>query len=322
MGRRGEDARAGVMRIQGLGYIGFHAPDLSAWKPFAEQTLGFAPAAGPGGDDVRGEDASAGAGGASLFYRLDERRWRIAIHRSATPGLAYVGWELTDAAALAQASEHLAACGVAVDRSIDPAMRGVAGVLRFVDPSGNPHELFHGAATAPGEPFVSPAGVSGFVTRNGMGHVLIVVPDAPAAEAWYARVLGLRTTDRMDMGLGKRAIFMRTNARHHALAVTDVLPEPCFHHLMVEAQTLEDVGVAWDRAQKQNAPVMMTIGQHANDPMLSFYLTCPSGCGIEFGAGGTLVDDARWQIREVGPDELWGHRGPTMDQIEAGGGRA
>jgi 2,3-dihydroxybiphenyl 1,2-dioxygenase len=299
------------MRILGLGYIGFDASDLPAWKRFAEQTLGLMPSPSNG---AHGADA--------LHYRLDERRWRVAVHRAAKPGLAYIGWELADAEALAAAESHLRSCGVALDRSVDPTARGVAGLLRFVDPYGNAHELFHGAAIDTNAPFVSPADVSGFVTESGMGHVLCVVPNAPEAEAWYTRVLSLRTTDRMEMGQGKRAVFMRTNARHHALAVTDVLPEPMFHHLMIEAKTLEDVGRAWDRAQRTNAPVMMTIGQHANDPMLSFYLTSPSGCGVEFGAGGTIVDDAHWRIRDVGPEELWGHRGPTMDAIEAGGGRS
>ncbi len=104
--------------------------------------------------------------------------------------------------------------------------------------------------------------------------------------------------------------------------MTDVIPEPMFHHVMFEAERLEDVGRAWERLGKSKTPVMMTLGQHANDPMLSFYVTSPSGCGIEFGCGGTLVDDASWAVREVGPEELWGHRGPTMDAIEAGGGRS
>ena len=47
-----------------------------------------------------------------------------------------------------------------------------------------------------------------------------------------------------------------------------------------------------------------------------------SGCAIELGYAGMLVDEDTWVVREVGPDELWGHRGPTMDDIEAGGGRS
>ncbi len=304
------------MKIRGLGYIGFHAQDLSDWRSLAEGVLGFMPAGSIAGVETKN----------SLFYRIDDRPWRIAVHRSDTPGLAYIGWELADRDALAAAADHLARCGVRVekDNAKENAKdaRGVRDLVAFVDPSGNRHELFYGAGASAGERFASPAGVSGFQTDNGMGHVLFVVRDTREAEDYYARVLGLRTTDRMDMGLGKRAIFMRANDRHHSLAFTDVLPEPCFHHLMVEANRLEDVGRAWDRVQNSKTPIMMTLGQHANDPMLSFYVATPSGCGIEFGCNGTLVDDARWAVREVGPDELWGHRGPTMDAIEAGGGRA
>lgn len=305
------------MKIGGLGYIGFHATDLGPWRGFAEDLLGFMPTRAPNGAATQDAD----------YYRLDERSWRIAVHRSDDPGLAYLGWELSDREALNAAADHLDRCGVTVERSASEtndkaAARGVSDLIAFADPDGNVHELFCGAPTSRNDRFVSPAGVSGFVTANGMGHVLFVVRDARESEDYYTRVFGLRTTDRMDMGAGKRAVFMRANDRHHSIAVTDVLPEPAFHHVMFEAERLEDVGRAWERLQNSTTPVMMTLGQHANDPMLSFYATSPSGCGVEFGCGGTLVDDARWAVREVGPEELWGHRGPSMDAIEAGGGRS
>jgi len=318
------------MKIRGLGYIGFHATDLAPWRSFAEDLLGFMPAGSPAGPST--ENASGAGEQDALYYRLDERSWRVAVHRSKQPGLAYIGWELADRDALAAAADHLSSCGVVVERdgagsgrsasARVAAARGVSDLIAFSDPDGNRHELFYGAPTSLNDRFVSPAGVSGFVTANGMGHVLFVVRDAHAAEDYYTRVLGLRTTDRMDMGAGKRAIFMRANDRHHSVAVSAVIPQPMFHHVMFEAARLEDVGRAWERLGKSTTPVMMTLGQHANDPMLSFYVTSPSGCGIEFGCGGTLVDDASWAVREVGPEELWGHRGPTMDAIEAGGGRS
>jgi 3,4-dihydroxy-9,10-secoandrosta-1,3,5(10)-triene-9,17-dione 4,5-dioxygenase len=131
----------------------------------------------------------------------------------------------------------------------------------------------------------------------------------------------MRTTDRMDMGAGKRTIFLRARRRHHAIAVTDVLPEPGFNHLLLETREIQDVGRAWDRVQRAATPIVMSLGQHSNDPIVSFYVESPSGCGVEFGFGGMLIDEASWVVREVGCNELWGHVGPTMDQIEAGGGR-
>ena len=98
--------------------------------------------------------------------------------------------------------------------------------------------------------------------------------------------------------------------------------EPGFNHVMLEALSMQDVGRAWDRVQQAGTPIVMSLGQHANDPMLSFYVESPSGPSIEFGCAGTLIDEASWVVREVGPNEIWGHRGPTMDEIEQGGGRA
>ena len=99
------------MKIRGLGYIGFHATDLAPWRSFAEDLLGFMPAAGPAGMP------SGAAAKDALYYRLDERSWRIAVHQSKKPGLAYIGWELADRDALTAAADHLARCGVAVERS-------------------------------------------------------------------------------------------------------------------------------------------------------------------------------------------------------------
>ena len=300
------------MKIRGLGYIGLRAEDLSPWETFAEDLLGFMPA--PRAQGAQLDDA--------LYYRLDARSWRVAIHRAEEPGLAYLGWEVPNRDALSAAADQLASHGVELDAQGEASARGVSDLVRFVDPYGHTHEVFYGAPTDLDRPFVSPAGVSGFLTENGMGHVLFAVPDAREAEDYYTRVLDMRTTDRMDMGNGKRTIFLRARERHHAIALTDVLPEPGFNHVMFETLRLADVGRAWDRVQEAGTPITMTLGQHANDPMLSFYVASPSGCAIELGYAGMLVDEDTWVVREVGPNELWGHRGPTMDDIEAGGGRS
>jgi len=299
------------MEIRGLGYVGLRATDLAAWRPFAEELLGLMPATAEPGRQ----------GAETLYYRLDGRRWRLAVHRAKEPGLAYLGWELPDRDALESAAEHLARCGVDAERPGEKLGRGVSDLVRFVDPWGHAHELFYGAPTDLDVPFVSPTRSAGFLTENGMGHVLTVVPDAHEAEDYYTRVLGMRTTDRMDMGAGKRAIFLRSRRRHHLIAVTDVLPVPGFNHLMLETLEIQDVGRAWDRVQQARTPILMTLGQHSNDPIVSFYVQSPSGCGIELGHGGMLIDEASWVVREVGCNELWGHVGATMDEIEAGGGR-
>jgi 2,3-dihydroxybiphenyl 1,2-dioxygenase len=293
------------MPLRGLGYLGFTSPDLAPWRAFATELCGLAPAAG-------------GASAAQVRFRMDVRAWRIAVHRAARAGLAYAGWEAADRDALDAVAARLRTAGVAVSTpgADERSERGVSALVRFADPWGHTHEVFCGAFHDFDSEFVSPAGVSGFVTENGMGHLLLGVPDCNEAEDFYVRALGLRVTDRMDMGGGHRAVFLRASPRHHSLALTDVLPEPGLHHFMLETRTLEDVGRAWDRVQDQGVPIQMTLGQHANDPLVSFYVETPGGFGLELGWNGMLIDESRWAVREFGgKGEIWGHRGAAMEEI-------
>ena len=76
---------------------------------------------------------------------------------------------------------------------------------------------------------------------------------------------------------------------------------------MTEVATLDDVGRAMDRCARHGAPVSASLGRHANDEMVSFYVRTPGGFDIEYGTGGRLVDDATWVCRETTAVSLWGH---------------
>lgn len=295
------------MPLRGLGYLGLATTELAAWRSFGSELLGLMPV-----------PSAERAGAAELRFRMDARGWRLAVHRAERSGLAYAGWEAADRPGLEAVAARLRAADVAVERpgADERAQRGVTDLIRFRDPWGNAHEVFTGAFHDFDVAFASSAGVSGFVTDNGMGHLLLTVPDCAQAEAFFTRALGLRVTDRMDMGGGRGAIFLRASPRHHSLAVTDVLPEPALHHFMLEARRLEDVGRAWDRVQDRRIPIQMTLGQHANDPLVSFYAEAPGGFGVEFGCNGMLIDEATWAVREFGgKGEIWGHRGVAMEAI-------
>lgn len=291
--------------MRGLGYLGLNVADAGAWRKFACELLGLMPVEDPRGDVLR--------------LRMDERAWRIALHPGRPEGLAYAGWECADPASFEAAVARLEAGGTRVERP-DPGLRGVSGLARFRDPSGQTHELFWGPAVENYTPFVSPAGVSGFKTAGiGMGHVLMSVPSARDCFSFFAERLGFKLTDRTSMGGDKQALFLRASPRHHSLAIADAFPTPGIHHFMIEVQRLEDLGCAYERAQELGVPITMNLGQHVNDRMLSFYVRTPSGFELEYGWNGILVDDATWTVTEFsGRGDLWGHRGPSMDAISAG----
>ena len=101
--------------------------------------------------------------------------------------------------------------------------------------------------------------------------------------------------------------FLGCNPRHHSLALAPFPAEAGIVHLMVETASLDDVGRAMDRCARRGAPVSASLGRHANDEMVSFYVRTPGGFDIEYGTGGRLVDDATWVCRETTAISLWGH---------------
>jgi len=79
-------------------------------------------------------------------------------------------------------------------------------------------------------------------------------------------------------------------------------------HLMLQVETVDEVGATCDVAQRLGSEIVAQLGRHTNDRMLSFYLRTPSGWEIEFGCEGIEVDDASWHVRRYARTSIWGHQ--------------
>jgi 3,4-dihydroxy-9,10-secoandrosta-1,3,5(10)-triene-9,17-dione 4,5-dioxygenase len=176
--------------------------------------------------------------------------------------------------------------------------------------------VFSGAALEH-RPAVSPYGHS-FVTGDlGLGHVVLPVTDDETALRFYTEVLGFRLRDSMRMApqmLGRPADsgplwmrFLGCNPRHHSLALAPMPTPAGIVHLMIEVGALDDVGRAIDRCHHSGFKPGSTLGRHANDLMVSFYVRTPGGFDVEYGTDGRLVDDTTWVARETTAVSLWGH---------------
>ena len=84
-------------------------------------------------------------------------------------------------------------------------------------------------------------------------------------------------------------------------------PAGVLHHIMLEAQSRDDVGYGYDIVRDKGIPVMIEPGKHSNDHMQSFYLRTPSGFWMEYGYGALLVGPD-WEIKNYDQPMLWGHR--------------
>lgn len=282
------------MEIRALGYIAIGAVDLQAWSDFGGQVLGMMT------DTVASGD---------LLLRADDRPYRIRVRPSDTEQLDAVGWEVAGGVALDVAAEELEKAGTAVRH--DPALakeRRVTDLIAFDAPDGIHHELFWGAELDY-LPFMSPAGVSGFVTGGlGLGHVVLATDALDDARRFYVDVLGFRLSDTMTLG-GTRVVFLHCNGRHHSLALGEGR-SPALGHFMVEVAAIDDVGYALDRAVDHGVRIRQGLGRHTNDQMFSFYAATPSGFSVEYGWGGRVIDDATWIPTETSRGSYWGHRRP------------
>jgi hypothetical protein len=103
---------------------------------------------------------------------------------------------------------------------------------------------------------------------------------------------------------------LRATPRHHTVAFAQApVPFPRrLHHIMIEANELDDVGASYERALAAGAPIANHLGRHSNDKMFSYYGVTPLGFFVEVGQGGLEVDDANWQIEHFDHFHSWGHR--------------
>lgn len=285
-----------------LGYLVFEVRQIAAWERFAVDILGL-------------EIASRRQDGA-LALRMDGHCQRFVIQSGEADDLAAVGWQVDDEAALAELTARLRAAGVAVSDGTEDeaAARRVRRLVKLVDPAGIPTELYCGAALAE-TPFVGRAVRSGFVADDyGLGHVVLAARNQKESQAFYCDLLGFRLSDQIVTeiyGFHVDIVFLHANRRHHSVALGEQQKKR-LHHFMLEARSMDDVGLAFDRAWKSGVPIMQTLGRHPNDRMFSFYAKTPSGFQFEMGWGGREVDDATWQPTTYDQISEWGHHPPAM----------
>lgn len=278
--------------LKSLGYVGVATRSLDDWSAFATGLLGM---------------EVAERVGQTLALRMDDRQQRLFVEAAGEDRVSCIGWEMKDAAALHELAVRLEQAGHPVTPgSVELAdRRRVRELIVTVDPAGNRLEFFYGGALAD-RPFEPGRAISGFRTGLlGLGHAVLTARSIDAILPFYRDLLGFALSDYALRPF--KAYFFHLNSRHHSFAVVET-GQDGFHHLMIELNSLDDVGQAYDLAQLEEGRVGVTLGRHTNDFMTSFYARTPSGFMIEYGWGGRSIDPATWEPFECdyGPS-LWGH---------------
>ena len=296
------------MKIHSLGYIGVQCTDPSRWSDYGSNVLGMM--------DVS-EKLSGADGTNNVYLKMDDRPYRFVVEKSDQDAFGFNAWELTGPEAFAEAVSELESAGVAYEPGSAElvASRRVQELVSFADPDGNRHEIYWGPVSDFGQ-FASPVGIKAFITGDqGLGHVVLPAPNFDDTLAFYQDVMGFELSDLMKIRFTpdpaepeKRLYFMHCNERHHSLALLEApMPSGCVH-VMVEVDKVDEVGRALDRMKAANVPLTGTLGRHANDHMVSFYMGCPSGFMIEYGAEGRTVEDwSKYSPFQSTVNSFWGH---------------
>ena len=293
------------MGVKALGYLVIETARRAEWHRFLTEVVGVMPAA------VASEGVS--------LYRIDGRPFRLWIEEGPTDHMRAAAYEVGDAAELAELKARIVAAGRPVEDGSagEATARGVAGFFRTSDPDGNGLEFFHGDSRDD-TPFQSPAGVGGFVTGDmGMGHVVFCAPNFAETHAFYKTVVGFGDTDFPrfhfsddpgDPGMGF-AFMHAENGRHHSIALAEMpMPPSGCVHIMLEMQSMADVGKCHDRMRRAKVPESATLGRHVNDQTFGFYMQTPGGFDIEIGCDPLVIDWRNWETTAHLVPSEWGHQ--------------
>ena len=286
-----------MSKIKGLGYIGCEVTDFSAWDRLL--------------DTVYGLERRADSGKSLHHYRMDDNHHRLALHKSNSNKLKYIGWEVEFQGDLDNLAAELSDKGIAVEAG-SAALREERAVMDLFVVSGPDNirlEIFFGPVQDC-KPFTPKRGMEGYNTGDlGMGHIVLATADRPASVKWYEDNLGFRLSDHIFWD-GIQATFLHCNPRHHSLAFMNPvggMKPGDLGHFMFESLSLNDVGRAYDIVHEHKVPLALTLGRHSNDHMMSFYIYSPSGWWIEYGHGARLIDDAEWEPKFYNSPKIWGH---------------
>ena len=288
------------MDIVELGYLLVGAPETSEWRHFGRDVVGAMVQDGPDG---------------SLYLKLDERASRLVVLPGQDNGLLACGWLVASEGHFAKAKESFAKDGVTIVEGTPSGadLRRVQDYFTFQDPGGITHEIAFGPISD-FTPFVSPIGVSGFVTgEQGLGHIALAVRDNyDAVRDFWDRPGRFGVSDILRVpgpnGIAQVCFLHCANPRQHSLALGELaVPGDCIH-IMFQVATMDDVGRCLDRVHRHGIRLTATLGRHVNDEMVSFYMRTPAGFSLEYGAGGREVCD--WSKKvffETTRGSDWGH---------------
>jgi catechol-2,3-dioxygenase len=195
-------------------------------------------------------------------------------------GHDHTAFELQQHVTIADAEARLHALGVTTERHGE--------TLRFSDPEGYGVELVPRVVPDDRRPYVARTGGDALAAApRRVGHVNMLVADANALAQFYVDALGLRISDR----IGDGAVWLRTGAVHHELAMLEKSPAH-FHHVAFELVDMAQMREVLDHVAQRGRWVAWGPGRHAMAQNLFSYVRMPEeDCFVELYCDMEILPD-------------------------------
>ncbi|MGZ5933373.1 MAG: VOC family protein [Rhizomicrobium sp.] len=291
-----------MAKITELGYVGLGVKSLAEWKEFASNIVGL-------------EVADEGEAG-RCYLRMDYWHHRIILDEDGSDDLNFTGFRVAGQDEFREMAKQLSDNGlkVRIGTPAEANERRVLEIMKLQDASGYPIEIFHGPQVQADKPFLPGRRMHGrFKTgEGGLGHMIHKETVGFEKTYEFYKLLGMRGGVEYKIplpGLPRPAelMFLHCNVRDHTLAFGPPGSKR-INHLMLEVETFDDVGLAYETVKQNNIPVAIAPGRHANDHMYSFYFMNPSGWMIEIGWGarGATHQSEYYQRDTYGHEQLAG----------------
>lgn len=260
--------------VEGLGYVALTVPDL-------EEALAFYRRIAHLKVSDRGANMAFLTGGANHHW--------LRLEEASDPGLARIGFQMTNRAALDEVVDRLDARGVAWTEADDLTGERVVDAIRFRDPDGFEIELFTNMVSLP-------VAVEPFVKMDRVLHAVWLVENPPESNKFYSDVLGFRDSDWIE----RIGVFMRAaNRYHHTIGILRS-GDKAGHldHFCILVDDIDDVMRARNVALQNGLKLRQDLVRHAASGSISTYILDPvNDISVEFCVWHGQINDEGHRAR-------------------------
>jgi catechol-2,3-dioxygenase len=261
------------MTITRIGHVGLVVPDVDRYAAFLVDGLGL--------HEVARE-------GDHVLLGLNSRHHQVRLTEGPY-GCDGVGFDVSDAAALADWRERITAAGLQITRDT-PVHASAQDGFSFEMPAGPTVELCAGVALAPalaGDPLDHyRAKDRGPAKLRKLGHVSIGSPDPAAVQRVFVDVLGFRISDRF----GDVLTWARCNSDHHSVGFAPAAA-PGAQHVAYELESFAHYEELADRLAQRGTRLIWGPGRHGPGNNLFVYFLDPEGGMIEVYSDMVRIED-------------------------------